>query len=441
MKNIQVYAKALLEQIEVARVRQLSGLKESVNIKYTDTSKAISLFQKYVGLDQTGVPDPKTMHMIKMVAEDAKSAGQAVGQAVGGAADWLGKQASSAWSGAKNLAGQAAQGVQNFAAGAQQGAQQAMTQPTAPAAPTAKPKTAPDPKVLALQKDLISKGAKIKADGIMGPATQAAQKQFSGAKPQTKPTPPVAAPAAGDAAKNPVGTTNAATAIPTGGLENPANQAKSPAASGKIDWAGSEKGTPLTPDASANAKAAGIEADQKAAGSEQAGIEKAAAPAADPVKTYTQQEIDAMTKKNPAPAAAPAVKNAPKVMDKIMPAAAKDQAPGGPQTTVDDDGNTTITRPDGSSMVVGPDGKQIMPGSNPNLPQNQGAFNKLGNWLTNKGQYQKPGGFQPPPGAAPAKPAGGPPDMGVSGESVNYSNQRMVEDPELTAMLRIAGLR
>ena len=42
-----------------------------------------------------------------------------------------------------------------------------------------------------------------------------------------KGTPP-AAPAApaGDAAKNPVGTTNASTAIPTGGLENPANQAK-----------------------------------------------------------------------------------------------------------------------------------------------------------------------------------------------------------------------
>jgi LysM repeat protein len=38
-------------------------------------------------------------------------------------------------------------------------------------------------------------------------------------------TQPTTAPA-GDAAKNPVGTTNAATAIPTGGLENPANQAK-----------------------------------------------------------------------------------------------------------------------------------------------------------------------------------------------------------------------
>jgi len=38
-------------------------------------------------------------------------------------------------------------------------------------------------------------------------------------------TQPPAAPT-GDAAKNQVGTTNAATAIPTGGLENPANQAK-----------------------------------------------------------------------------------------------------------------------------------------------------------------------------------------------------------------------
>jgi hypothetical protein len=41
-------------------------------------------------------------------------------------------------------------------------------------------------------------------------------------------TQPAPAPA-GDAAKNPVGTTNASTAIPTGGLENPANQAAPPA--------------------------------------------------------------------------------------------------------------------------------------------------------------------------------------------------------------------
>jgi hypothetical protein len=41
------------------------------------------------------------------------------------------------------------------------------------------------------------------------------------------------------------------------------------------------------------------------------------------------------------------------------------------QAVGDDDGNTTITRPDGSTMVVGPDGKPYIPGSNPNLPQNQ----------------------------------------------------------------------
>jgi hypothetical protein len=52
--------------------------------------------------------------------------------------------------------------------------------PATAAAPAqaAKPVRAGDPKVMALQKQLIAKGAKIQADGIMGPATQAAMKQF-----------------------------------------------------------------------------------------------------------------------------------------------------------------------------------------------------------------------------------------------------------------------
>ena len=46
--------------------------------------------------------------------------------------------------------------------------------------PPAKAKPISDPKVLALQQQLIAAGAKIKADGIMGPATRTAQKQFGG---------------------------------------------------------------------------------------------------------------------------------------------------------------------------------------------------------------------------------------------------------------------
>ena len=52
------------------------------------------------------------------------------------------------------------------------------TKPPAKPAPGAKPTGKSDPAVLKQQQDLIAKGAKIKADGIMGPATQAAMKQF-----------------------------------------------------------------------------------------------------------------------------------------------------------------------------------------------------------------------------------------------------------------------
>jgi peptidoglycan hydrolase-like protein with peptidoglycan-binding domain len=60
-------------------------------------------------------------------------------------------------------------------------AKDAAAKPTATAAaPTAPTPKGTDPKVLALQQQLIAKGAKIKADGIMGPATQTAMKQFPG---------------------------------------------------------------------------------------------------------------------------------------------------------------------------------------------------------------------------------------------------------------------
>jgi hypothetical protein len=52
----------------------------------------------------------------------------------------------------------------------------------APATAT-KPAAKSDPAVMKIQQDLIARGAKIKADGVMGPATQAAMKQFPGAQP------------------------------------------------------------------------------------------------------------------------------------------------------------------------------------------------------------------------------------------------------------------
>ena len=158
--------------------------------------------------------------------------GSAIWNGVKGAGTAIGNALST--TGGKLAAG-AGLGAGALAAG------QALTKPGQAAAPTGTTKVPgkSDPAVLKQQQDLIAKGAKIKADGIMGPATQAAIKQFGGAAPAaptgtTAPAAPTGttAPAApaGDAAKNPVGTTNASTAIPTGGLENPANQATPAAA-------------------------------------------------------------------------------------------------------------------------------------------------------------------------------------------------------------------
>jgi peptidoglycan hydrolase-like protein with peptidoglycan-binding domain len=58
-------------------------------------------------------------------------------------------------------------------------------QAPAPAGTTAKVPGKPDPNVMALQQKLIAAGAKIKADGIMGPATRAAQAQFPNVTTQT----------------------------------------------------------------------------------------------------------------------------------------------------------------------------------------------------------------------------------------------------------------
>jgi trimeric autotransporter adhesin len=61
--------------------------------------------------------------------------------------------------------------------------QQAAAEPAAggSAQPAAGGAAKSDPAVVKLQQDLVAKGAKIKVDGIMGPQTQAAMKQFGGA--------------------------------------------------------------------------------------------------------------------------------------------------------------------------------------------------------------------------------------------------------------------
>lgn len=69
---------------------------------------------------------------------------------------------------------------EEIAAAAAKDQASAGAQPVAAAKPEVQVPQGGDPKVFALQQQLIAKGAKISADGKMGPATQAAMKQFPG---------------------------------------------------------------------------------------------------------------------------------------------------------------------------------------------------------------------------------------------------------------------
>lgn len=229
------------------------------------------------------------------------------------------------------------------------------TKPAAPAAPAAKP----DPNVKALQDKLIAAGAKIKADGIMGPATRAAQAQFPNVTTQTD---------AEKAAASGQDAVPAAPAAPAAPAQSPEQLAAAQTANG-VDPETGQNVSIKNPDGSTT--------------NPETGEVTPAANAATPP---------------PAPAAAPAV-----------------AAPAPGMTAQgDDEGNTTITRPDGSTMVVGADGKQIMPGSNPNLPQNKGVLNTVKNAVKGTGDFQKPTGFQQYP-SAPAPTA----------ESVGFQNDEL----------------
>jgi hypothetical protein len=91
-----------------------------------------------------------------------------------------------------------------------------------PAAP-AKPKATPDPKVMAMQQELIKKGAKIKADGIMGPATQTAMRTY-GSTPGAAPLPAGVTPSTAGAGRGGQGGPTAAQmqAAPRPGANQPA---------------------------------------------------------------------------------------------------------------------------------------------------------------------------------------------------------------------------
>ena len=103
-------------------------------------------------------------------------------------------------------------------------------------------------------------------------------------------------------------------------------------------------------------------------------------------------------------------------------------------------------------MVVGPNGQQIMPGSNPNLPQNKGVLNTASNWLQNKGEFQKPTGFIPPAGSAPAPAAPAPATGGVvdgsgkpvvsgNGQQVRTGTQESVSFDELQRLVTLVHHR
>jgi hypothetical protein len=249
---------------------------------------------------------------------------------------------------------QAIQSFQNAGKPTQGAAPTGTTQPAQPAQgdpnksrPGLKP--GGDPKVWDYQQAMIAKGAKITADGLYGPATMQAGTQTG------MPPPPgvKTLPGAGNGPTKTPGKTQGA--LPT----------TKPAA---------PTGTQVQTDDDGNHMITTADGKTMVVG-----------PDGKPLPNGGRA---------PTQGALPATKPA---------------APTGMQAQGDDEGNTTITRPDGSTMVVGPNGQQIMPGSNPNLPQNKGVVNTIKNAVTGQGDFQKPTGFIPPT---------------TVGESVGYSDEQ-----------------
>jgi hypothetical protein len=114
-------------------------------------------------------------------AREIAAGAQAIGGAVGNAASAVGK-------GVGQFATDISSGAQAGYSGTPAPAQSAKAAPLAPATSASAATSSDKAAVMKLQQDLIAKGAKINADGIMGPNTAAAQKQFGGATPDANPT-------------------------------------------------------------------------------------------------------------------------------------------------------------------------------------------------------------------------------------------------------------
>lgn len=187
------------------------------------------------------------------VVQGAKDVGGAVSNAAGAAKDAVVgavDAAGNAISGAVAPVVQAAQAGYNTGTGqpAPQQSASPKQKPTdnmaKPAAGGAKNQAKPaatkgDPAVFKLQQDLIAKGAKIQADGIMGPQTKAAQAQFGGQAASPSPSP---------AAQAGTGAGAAAPAAPNGAAAAMASQSAPAATNATANTTGgpANMGAPAT---------------------------------------------------------------------------------------------------------------------------------------------------------------------------------------------------
>ena len=163
------------------------------NITESELRNKVASLREYMAVVEGGATNPAAQQQAAATGQPSAATNLAtgVGDALGTAAGVVAAPARAVWDAAKgvwNHAGEIGQGIakgwnktdpahmlglDKTTPATTQG-----TKPPAKPAPGAKPTGKFDPAVKKQQQDLIAKGAKIKDDGFMGPATQAAIKQF-----------------------------------------------------------------------------------------------------------------------------------------------------------------------------------------------------------------------------------------------------------------------